>query len=73
LLRQKPSIPLIDLGAIRETLTYIRDDLQRAPGLDRAAERLTQALAEIAEAEQRRLGPVSRSLIDARLAFRRKH
>jgi hypothetical protein len=72
-LRQKPNIPLVDLDTIRETLAYIRDDLARVPGLDRAAERLTLALAEIADAEQRRLGPISRSLIDARMAFRRKH
>ena len=66
-------MPLVDLDTIRETLAYIRDDLRRAPGLDRAAERLTAALAEISEAERRRLAPVSYSIIDARLALRRKH
>ena len=70
---QKPNIPLVDLDAIRETLVYIRDDLQRAPGLDRAAERLTAALAEITDAERRRLAPISHSVIDARLLLRRKH
>ena len=72
-LRQKPNVPLVDLDTIRETLVYIRDDLQRAPGLDRAAERLTAALAEITEAERRRLAPISGSIIDARLMLRRKH
>jgi hypothetical protein len=72
-LQQKPNIPLVDLDTIRETLVYIRDDLQRVPGLDRAAERLTSALAEITAAEQRRLGPISHSVIDARLTLRRKH
>ena len=72
-MQQKLSVPLVDLDTIRETLVYIRDDIQRVPGLDRAAERLTAALAEIAAAERRRLAPVSRSVIDARLALRRKH
>jgi hypothetical protein len=70
---QKPNIPLVDLDAIRETLVYIRDDLTRVPGLDRAAERLTAALAEITQAERRRLAPISHSIIDARLVLRRKH
>ena len=72
-MRQKPNVPLVDLDAIRETLAYIRDDLQRAPGLDRAAEQLTAALAEITQAERRRLAPISGSIIDARLMLRRKH
>ena len=72
-MRQKPNVPLVDLDTIRETLVYIRDDLQRAPGLDRAAEQLTAALAEITQAERRRLAPISGSIIDARLMLRRKH
>ena len=72
-MQQKPNIPLVDLDAIRETLAYIRDDLARAPGLDRAAERLTAALAEITAVERRRLAPISHSVIDARLVLRRKH
>lgn len=70
---QKPAIPIVDLDTIRETLAYIRDDIQRVPGLDRAAERLTAALAEITAAERRRLAPVSHSIIDARPVLRRKH
>jgi hypothetical protein len=70
---QKPNIPLVDLDAIRETLVYIRDDLQRVPGLDRAAQRLTAALDEIANAERRRLAPISSSVINVRLPLRRKH
>jgi len=72
-LRQKPNVPLVDLDTIRETLAYIRDDIQRVPGLDRAAELVTAALGEIAVAERRRLAPSSNSVIDARLALRRKH
>ena len=52
---------------------YIRDDIQRVPGMEKAADRLTAALAEIAAAERRRLAPVSHSVIDARLVLRRKH
>jgi hypothetical protein len=70
---QKPNIPLVDLDTIRETPVYIRDDVQRVPGLDRVAERLTAALAEIAAAERRRLAPISQSIIDVRPVLRRKH
>jgi hypothetical protein len=72
-LHLKPAVPLVDFDTIRETLTYIRDDIQRVPGLEKAADRLTAALAEIAAAESRRLAPVSHSLIDARVVVRRKH
>jgi hypothetical protein len=72
-LQNKPSVPLVDFDTIRETLAYIRDDLHRVPGLEKAADRLTAALAEIAAAERRRLGPVAHSFIDAKLVLRRKH
>ncbi len=72
-LHQKPTVPLVDFDTIRETLAYIRDDIQRVPGMEKAADRLTAALAEIAAAERRRLAPVSHSVIDARLVLRRKH
>ena len=44
-LHQKPVVPLVDFETIRETLTYIRDDIQRVPGMEKAADRLTAALA----------------------------
>jgi hypothetical protein len=72
-LQQKPNMPLVDLDTIRETLLYIRDDMQRVPGLEGAAEHLTAALGEIAAAERRRLAPVSSSIIEARFVPRRKH
>jgi len=72
-LQQKPNMPLIDLDTIRETLLYIRDDVQRVPGLEAAAEHLTAALDEITAAERRRLAPVSSSIIEARFVPRRKH
>jgi hypothetical protein len=72
-LQGKPPVPLADLDTIREALQYIRDDLQRVPGMERAADKLGAALAEITAAERRRLGPISRSVIDARPVLRRKH
>lgn len=72
-MQQKPQMPLVDLDTIRETLLYIRDDLQRVPGLERAAEKLTAALGELTAAERRRLAPLSQSVIEARFLPRRKH
>jgi hypothetical protein len=69
----KPAIPLVNLDAIRETLTYVRDDIRRVPDLERAAEHLTAALAEIADYESRRLSPLSQSRIEVRIPLRRKH
>ena len=72
-MRQRPNVPLVDLDTIRETLLYIRDDMQRAPGLEGAADHLTAALGEINAAERRRMAPLSTSVIDARILPRRKH
>jgi len=66
-------MPLIDLGTVRDTLSYIRDDLQRVPALERAAELVGAALAEIQATERRRLAPIPRSVLDTRHLFRRKH
>jgi hypothetical protein len=66
-------VPLIDLGTVRETLAYIRDDCQRVPGLERTAELLAAALAEVEAAERRRLAPIPRSVLEARLLARRRH
>jgi hypothetical protein len=72
-LRHKPLVPLVDLDTIRETLVYIRDDIQRVPGLERAAEGLTEALEELAAAERHWLSPLTFSRIEARFLPRRKH
>lgn len=72
-LQHKLNMPLVDLETIRETLLYIRDDMQRVPELEKAAEHLTLALGEVTAAERRRLAPVSSSIIDARFVPRRKH
>jgi hypothetical protein len=69
----KRNVPLIDLGSVREMLVCIRDDLQRIPGLARAADLLGLTLAEIDVAERRRLAPVPCSIMDARLRPRRRH
>jgi hypothetical protein len=69
----KRNVPLIDLGTVRDTLTYIRDDLQRVPALERAAELIDAALAEVQSAERRRLAPIQRSILDTRLLPRPRH
>jgi hypothetical protein len=61
---------LVDLGTIRETLAYIRDDLARVPGLERAAEMIGSALGELETAEGRRL---PRSILLAYLRPRNRH
>ncbi len=70
---RKRNVPLIDLGTVRETLACIRDDFQRVAGLQRAAELIGSALAEIEAAERRRLAPIPRSVLDMRLLTRRRH
>ncbi len=69
----KRNIPLLDLGTVRDTLAYMRDDFQRVPELERAAELLAQALAEVEAADRRRLAPIPRSVLEARLNARRRH
>lgn len=69
----KRNVPLIDLGTVREMLAYIRDDLQRVSGLERAVDLLSSVLAEVDVAERRRLATVPRSIMDARLLPRRRH
>ena len=64
----KRNVPLIDLGTVRDTLTYIHDDFQRG-----AAELIGAALAEVVAAERRRLAPIPRSVLETRLLPRRKH
>ena len=65
--------PPSNLSIDRETLAYIRDDLQRVPGLERAAEHLVSALAEVEAADRRRLAPIPRSVLEGRLRSRRRH
>ena len=69
----KRNVPLVDLGTVRDTLAYIRDDLQRVPALERAAELIDAALSEIRAAERRRLAPIPLSILDTRLLPPRKH
>jgi len=63
----------IDLGTVRDILSVIREDLQRLPGLQLAAELLGCALDEIAMAEQRQTASIPRSVLDARFRPRRRH
>jgi hypothetical protein len=49
---------LFELETVRNTLIYLRDDMQRVPALERAAELIEATLAELQAAERRRLAPV---------------
>ena len=69
----KRNVPLTDLGTVRETLACVRDDLQRVAGLERAAELLGSALAEVEAAERRGLAPIPQSVLEVRRLARRKH
>ena len=69
----KRDVLLFDLGTVCSTLAYIRDDMQRVPGLERAAELIDEAVAELRAAEGRRLAPISHSLLKTRLGARHKH
>jgi hypothetical protein len=71
-LRNNPHVPLVDLDTIRETLVFIRDDIQRVPGMERAAEGLSTVLAEIDAATRRRV-VLSAATIDVRRPPPRKH
>jgi hypothetical protein len=57
----KRNAPLFDLETVRNTLTYIRDDMQRMPALERVAELIEAALAELWAAERRWLAPIPMS------------
>jgi len=68
----KRNIALIDLGMLRETLDFIRSDLERVTGLERASELLAAAASEIAAVERQRL-PIPRSILASRPPPRRRH
>ena len=69
----KRNSPLFDLETVRNTLTYIRDDMQRVPALERTAEHIAAALAEPRAAERRRLAPIPHCILKINSALRRKH
>jgi hypothetical protein len=51
---KNPRVPLLDLETVRDTLTYIHDDLKRTPGFEAASQRLDEAIAAIKTAEKNR-------------------
>jgi hypothetical protein len=69
----KHSVAMVDLATMRETLALIRDDLQRVPALQHAAELIGAALADIELAERRRLLPIPCSVLEGRRPARRRH
>ncbi|MEO1207705.1 MAG: hypothetical protein AAFV45_15365 [Pseudomonadota bacterium] len=50
--RHRPWPPSLDLATVRDTLSYMRDDMRRIPALARAADALDDALVELTVAEQ---------------------
>jgi hypothetical protein len=50
--RSQPYPPHLDLTTARETIAYIEDDLRRVPGLEKAADALKAAVAEMETAER---------------------
>lgn len=50
--------PSMDLSTVRDTLTYMRDDMRRVAGLERVADALDDALIEIAVSEQNQPTPI---------------
>lgn len=50
--RNRPWPPALDLSTVRETLLYMEDDARRVPGLERVAEALAVAIAEVEAAER---------------------
>lgn len=67
--RQRPWPPVIDLHTVRETLAYMKDDMERVAGLEKVAAALQEALDEIERA--RPPAPVPLSPIAARFLARR--
>jgi hypothetical protein len=67
------SAPLFDLETVRNALIYIRDDMQRVPALERAAELIEATLAELRAVERRRLAPIRHCILKMNSASRRKH
>ncbi len=63
--RQRSWPPTINLATVRETLHYMKDDMQRIPGLEKAGEAIAKAIAEIENAEVS-MRPVNYSTIDAK-------
>jgi hypothetical protein len=66
----KRNVPLVDLGTLKETLAYIRDDLADLAGFERAAALVGSALEELKAAD---LSGLPRSIIDAKRRPRHRH
>ncbi len=57
--RHNPWPPVVDLSTVRDTLSYMKDDMERVPGLERVAAALKEALAEIDRAKPPTAVPLS--------------
>lgn len=50
--RRRPWPADIDLSTARETLAYLEGDMRRVPGLEKVAQAISAAMAEIEAAEK---------------------
>lgn len=64
--RSQPWPPTLDLTTVRETLSYVHEDVSRVPGLEKVAAALQVTLDEIAHAERSHSGPVIGTVMAAR-------
>ena len=69
--RNQPWPPMVDLATIHETLSYMKSDADRVPGLEAVSQALSAALVEVEKAERKsdraRLSPSSAKFLPARL------
>lgn len=55
----KSRAPAIDLATVRDTISYMQDDIAHTPGLERVASALRAAMAEIDRLEPERDAPAA--------------
>jgi hypothetical protein len=70
--RSNPWPPTMDLTTIRETMRYMHDDMQRVPGLEKAARAINDAIKEIDLAERahtrkQNLSPIAAKFLPRRI------
>lgn len=65
--------PHIDLTTARETMAYLRDDMQRVPELQGVADALEAAIREMDKAEATNPRRIGRNVITAARFMRSRH
>lgn len=64
---KRSAYPRIDLDTVRETLSYMRDDMATTPDLARVSQALSRAIDEIAALGHRAPDPAQRQPGDAKV------